>query len=811
MTSWQARAAALAVRWRVRSALGDMSDIERVRAVFGSPMAPPRGVRFTPATVGGVAGEWVESERLPAGAAAAAPTLMYVHGGGFVGGSPVTHRPVTAAFALHGLRVFVPDYRLAPEHPFPVPLDDVIAAWRGLAEATPAGARLVLAGDSAGGNLALALMLAQRDAHARLPDAAVLFSPSTCLNGESESLRANTGRDPMFLGPALAHLAHAYLGADGDPANPLVSPVRGDLAGLPPLLLHVGADEVLRDDGLRFAAKAREAGVRVELVVWPVVPHAWQLVRALPEARRSVDAAARFLKEAARDEPVEHLDTVIVGAGLSGLGTAARLQDERPGHRFTILEGRSAMGGTWDLFRYPGIRSDSDMYTLGYDFKPWKDAQAIAPGPAIRRYIAETAAERGLDRQVRFGHRVTHADWSSEQARWTLAVDRGPGRAPARMSCRFLLVCGGYYRYDTGHDPEFAGRADFRGTVVHPQFWPEGLEWSGKRVVVIGSGATAVTIVPEMAKAAAHVTMLQRSPSYFLSLPGQDPIAQALKRVLPAMWAYKLVRAKNVLGAWLLFKLSRRWPQKMKGLLIRLARGALGEGQDVETHFTPRYNPWDQRLCIVPDGDIFKAIKSGRAEVVTDTIDRFTEHGIRLASGRELEADIIVTATGLALTALGGIALTIDGRPVDLPQSLAYKSVMLSGVPNLVYTFGYTNSSWTLKADLTARYTCRLFAYMDRHGWAVATPERGPGIEPQPFIDLSSGYVQRSSEHLPKQGSKAPWHVTQDYLRDLATLRFGRIADGTLKFARAPVPTATPASPPLAETEGIARASSRAG
>jgi cation diffusion facilitator CzcD-associated flavoprotein CzcO len=447
------------------------------------------------------------------------------------------------------------------------------------------------------------------------------------------------------------------------------------------------------------------------------------------------------------------------------------------------------------------------MYTLGYDFKPWKNAQSIAPGPDIRRYIAETAAERGLDRQVRFGHRVTRADWSSEQARWTLTVDRGPGREPTLMSCRFLLVCSGYYRYDTGHDPEFAGRADFRGTIVHPQFWPGDLDWAGKRVVVIGSGATAVTIVPEMAKAAAHVTMLQRSPSYFLALPGRDPIARALGRVLTAMWAYRIVRVKNVLGAWALYKLSRRWPRAMKSFFIGLARGALGEGQDVQAHFTPRYAPWDQRLCIVPDGDIFKAIRSGRAEVVTDTIDRFTASGIRLASGRELEADIIVTATGLALTAIGGIALAVDGRPVDVAQALAYKSVMLSDVPNMIYTFGYTNSSWTLKADLTARYTCRLFEYMDRHGYAVATPERGAGIEPLPFIDLSAGYVQRASAHLPKQGSKAPWHVTQDYLRDIVMLRFGRIADGTLKFARAPAGAAAPAASAPVESDGIARAS----
>jgi cation diffusion facilitator CzcD-associated flavoprotein CzcO/acetyl esterase/lipase len=791
MASWQARAAALTVKWRVRPALGDMSDLQRVRAVFGSTLPPPRGVRFTPATLGGVAGEWVDATRPPP---ADAPVLMYVHGGGFIGGSPVTHRPVTAAFARRGMRVFVPDYRLAPEHPFPAALDDCVAAWRAFAAAHP-GRRLVIAGDSAGGNLALALMLALRAQGGRLPDAAALFSPSTDLNGDSESLLANSGRDPMFHGPALEHLARAYLGPHGDPANPLISPVRGDLAGLPPLLLHVGADEVLRDDGLRFAAKARAAGVRVELVVWSVVPHAWQLVGSVPEARRSLDAAARFLKEAAGDDRPEHVDTIIVGAGLSGLGTAAHLQDRCPGHHFTILEGRAALGGTWDLFRYPGVRSDSDMYTLGYGFRPWKDPQAIAPGPAIRRYIAETAAERGLDRQVRFGHRVVGADWSSADARWMLTIERDTPTGPQRvqMSCRYLLACCGYYRYDTGHDPEFAGRADFRGTVVHPQFWPEGLDWTGKRVVVIGSGATAVTIVPEMARKAAQVTMLQRSPSYFLPLPALDPVAGALGRVLPAALAYRLVRAKNIVGAWLLYKLSRRWPRQMRSFFIGFARRALGPAYDIGTHFTPHYGPWDQRLCIIPNGDLFRAVRSKGAEVVTDTIERFTERGLRLASGRELEADIVVTATGLKLTALGAMAVSVDGRPVDLAQTFAYKAQMLSGVPNLVYTFGYTNTSWTLKADLTAAWTCRLLRYMDRRGYAVATPVAEPGIEPRAFLDLSAGYVQRSAAELPKQGTRGPWRITQDYLRDVATLRFGRIADRSLKFERAPVPAAAPA------------------
>jgi cation diffusion facilitator CzcD-associated flavoprotein CzcO/acetyl esterase/lipase len=731
---------------------------------------------------------------------------MYVHGGGFIGGSPVTHRPITAGLALRGFRVFAPDYRLAPEHPFPAPLDDVVAAWRGLRalhDADSPGRRLVVAGDSAGGNLALALMLSLRDAGERLPDAAALFSPSTDITGASPSIEGNTGRDPMFHGPSLEHLGRAYAGSAGDPTNPLISPLFADLAGLPPLLIHVGAEEVLRDDGLRLAQKARAAGVRVETVVWPVVPHAWQLVAKLPETRRSLDRAAEFMQTSVRDhEAIEHLDAIIVGAGLSGIGAAVHLQQDFPGRRFAILESRAAIGGTWDLFRYPGVRSDSDMYTLGYAFKPWTDANALADGPAIRRYIVDTAIEHGLDRQIRFGHRVVRADWSSADARWTLEIERAPdaqGRVErTRLSCNFLLACSGYYRYAQGHAPEFPGLADFAGRVVHPQFWPEDLDHAGKRVVVIGSGATAVTLVPEMAKTAAHVTMLQRSPSYVVSLPSRDAVADVLRRTLPGMLAYRLARTKNVLVAMIFFKLSRRWPAKVRKSLIDLVRTALGPSHDVDTHFTPRYDPWDQRVCFVPDGDLFKAITSGKAEVVTDQVDRFTAGGVRLASGRELAADIVVSATGLALSLLGDVAFSIDGAPCDLSQSLGYKGMMFSGVPNLIYTFGYTNASWTLKADLTAGYASRLFAYMDKHGWQAATPQRGPGIETRPFLDFSSGYVQRAAAIMPRQGSKAPWKLYQNYLLDLLALRYGRVADGTLAFSRAkgaspvrPVPRAS--------------------
>ncbi|MFL6700172.1 MAG: alpha/beta hydrolase fold domain-containing protein [Vitreoscilla sp.] len=785
MASWQARIARRLVRKRVRPALGDMSDLMAVRKVMANAMPPLKGVTYKRDTLGGVPGEWVERAGTADIAASPRPTLMYVHGGGFVGCSPRTHRPITSAFALQGFRVFAPDYRLAPEHPFPAPLDDVAAAWRALRslhEADSPRQRLVLAGESAGGNLSLALMLVLRDAGERLPDAAALFSPATDLSGGSPSIIGNSERDAMFHGPSLANLGKAYLGTSGDPTNPLASPLFGDLHGLPPLLFHVACEEVLRDDGLRFADKARAAGVHVETSAWPVVPHAWQLLARLPEARRSIARASEFLKSATPDA-IEHLDTLIIGAGLSGIGAAVHLQNDFPGRRFAILESRDAIGGTWDLFRYPGVRSDSDMYTLGYAFKPWTDSKSLADGPAIRNYIVETAVEHGLDRQIRFGHKVVRADWSSADARWTLEIEHAD-QPRSRISCNFLLACSGYYRYAEGHAPEFPGAADFRGRLVHPQFWPDDLDYAGKRVVVIGSGATAITLVPEMARTAAHVTMLQRSPSYVLSLPARDVVADALRRRLPRMLAYRLTRTKNIGVAMLFFKLSRRWPAKVRKNLIGMVRQALGPAHDVDTHFTPRYHPWDQRVCFVPDGDLFEAIKSGQAEVVTDRIDTFTPTGIRLQSGRELPADIVVSATGLTLSLLGDVAFAIDGHAVDFSRTLGYKGMMFSGVPNLIYTFGYTNASWTLKADLTANYASRLFAYMDKHGLASATPVSTPGMQTRPFLDFSSGYVQRATGFMPKQGAKAPWRLYQNYLLDLLTLRYSRIADGTLQFGK---------------------------
>ena len=481
----------------------------------------------------------------------------------------------------------------------------------------------------------------------------------------------------------------------------------------------------------------------------------------------------------------EHLDVLIVGAGLSGIGAACHLRSSLPGKSIAILEARQAIGGTWDLFRYPGVRSDSDMFTLGYAFRPWNQDTAIASGPEILKYIRETATEYGVDRLVRFGHRVRSASWSSQDARWTVEIERGTGERPAdvvRLTCSFLYTCAGYYRYDQGYSPPFPGTERFGGTLVHPQHWPEGLEHTGRRVVVIGSGATAVTLVPALAGQAEHVTMLQRSPSYILSLPSRDPLAVALRR-LPAKVTYPIVRWKNVLVASALFGISRRRPERVKRFIRKQTVRQLPAGFDVDRHFSPRYDPWDQRLCLVPDSDLFRAIRKGTASIVTDTIDSFTETGVLLASGEHLDADIVVTATGLAVQPIGGLELVVDGEPVRLNERLTYKGMMLSGVPNFALTIGYTNASWTLKADLVARYVCRLLAHLDAHGYGFVTPVAPPPTgEEIPLIDLESGYLQRARHLMPKQGLAAPWRLYQNYPRDVVLLKRGAIEDGALRF-----------------------------
>jgi len=481
---------------------------------------------------------------------------------------------------------------------------------------------------------------------------------------------------------------------------------------------------------------------------------------------------------------LEHLDVLIVGAGLSGIGAGCHLQEKCPDKTFAILEARESTGGTWDLFRYPGIRSDSDMYTLGYSFRPWEDAKAIADGSSILSYVRQTASDHGVDEKIRFQHRVVRAEWSTAEARWTVEAERTDTGETVRLTCGFLLTCTGYYRYDEGYTPEFEGIGRFKGRIVHPQFWSDDVDYAGKRVVVIGSGATAVTLVPAMAETAAHVTMLQRSPSYILSLPAEDPIANFLRRLLPAKVAYGLVRWKNVLLTMLSFQLSRRRPKLAKALLRKGLERQLPPGYDIDTHFKPRYNPWDQRLCLVPDGDLFEALCDGRASIVTDQIETFTETGLTLASGAELEADLIVTATGLNLIPMGGMQLAVDGREVEVPKTMGYKGMMLSGVPNLAVALGYTNASWTLKCDLTCEYVCRLLNHMDERGYRQCTPEnRDPSVIAEPFIDFNSGYVLRAIDQFPKQGSKPPWRLYQNYARDILTLKFGALDDGAMVFS----------------------------
>ena len=478
------------------------------------------------------------------------------------------------------------------------------------------------------------------------------------------------------------------------------------------------------------------------------------------------------------------LDVVVVGAGLSGIAAGHYLQTLCPSLGYAILEGRQAIGGTWDLFRYPGVRSDSDMFTLGYSFRPWASDSTFASGSTIREYVNETAREEGIAGKIRFGHRVAAADWNPAQARWTLSVYTDQGATSIR--CRFVFFCSGYYDYEKGHEPQWPGQESFAGRIVHPQHWPPGVDYKGKQVVVIGSGATAVTLVPEMAATAAHVTMLQRSPSYIVALPGHDAIGSALRRLLPRALSYRLVRWKNILLAAAFYQYCRRWPRRGQALLRRAARHFLGPEFDVDRHLSPSYKPWEQRLCIAPDADIFKAIRAGKASIVTDTIECFTPGGIQLASGLELPADIVVSATGLKLKLVGGVRLSIDGRPVDGAGSLVYRGIMFSGVPNMALATGYTNASWTLKCELAARYVCRLLNHMQANGLDSVVPvaDAGAMAATQPFLNLSSGYIQRASAELPRQGLRTPWRMHQNYLLDLLSLKFSPLQDGALRFGR---------------------------
>ena len=480
----------------------------------------------------------------------------------------------------------------------------------------------------------------------------------------------------------------------------------------------------------------------------------------------------------------EHLDVVIVGAGISGISTAWHLQDRCPTKTYAILERRENIGGTWDLFKYPGIRSDSDMFTLGFRFKPWTSAKAIADGASIWNYINEAAAENGIDKHIRTGHRVTSVDWSDADNRWTINIEHAGERT--QITASFLSVCSGYYNYDEGYAPEFPGAADFAGQIIHPQHWPEGLDYAGKKIVVIGSGATAITLIPSLVnEGAGHVTMLQRSPTYIGSLPLVDPVAAQANKYLPKNVAHVVNRWKAIAMATGQYQLARKFPKMFKKALKDMATRRLPEGFDYEKHFSPRYNPWDERVCLAPNGDFFKTIKSGKADVVTDTIETFTPTGIKLTSGEELQADIIITATGLNMQLFGGATATRNGEPIDLTKSMTYKGLMLSGVPNMAITFGYTNASWTLKADLVSEFICRVLNYMDANGFDRVEPQHpGDAIDEEPFMDFTPGYFRRAMDTLPKSGSEAPWKLKQNYFFDLRLIRHGKVDEESLHFTK---------------------------
>jgi monooxygenase len=478
---------------------------------------------------------------------------------------------------------------------------------------------------------------------------------------------------------------------------------------------------------------------------------------------------------------MERVDVLIVGAGLSGIGAAAHLTRTLPRTSYVVLEARGVSGGTWDLFRYPGIRSDSDMYTMGYAFKPWTRDEALGSGERILEYLRETAREYDVDSHVRYRHRVVRASWDSDAALWTVEAEHDGEHVT--LTARFLWACRGYYEYEGGYQPEFPGRDEFRGNVVHPQQWPADLDWSGQDVIVIGSGATAVTVVPAMAQDAQHVTMLQRSPSYVLSLPQRDPFATRARRWLPDRLAHRTVRWKSILTQTVFYRVSRRWPGLMRRLVRKQNVALLPEGYDVDTHFTPRYDPWDQRMCFVPDADLFRAVRRGDVEVVTATIDRFDADGILLTGGRHLPADLVVMATGLKLSPFGGIEIVVDNHPVDPSDRMTYRALMLDGVPNFVFTVGYTNASWTLKVDLVAEFTCRLLAHLSDHGYRSVVPVRDPTVAEVPLMDFQSGYVLRALDQLPHQGDREPWRLRQSYLHDRRTIRRAALEDGVLRFS----------------------------
>ena len=515
----------------------------------------------------------------------------------------------------------------------------------------------------------------------------------------------------------------------------------------------------------------------------------------MPTGDGAVTTSANGASAAGGRERLEHHDVIVDGAGISGVGTACRVRTECPDKSIAVLEARDAIGGTWDLFRYPGIRSDSDMFTLGYNFRPWQEARAIADGPSIRKYVSETAEAYGVDELIRFGHRVVQAEWSTPDARWILHIELAGGGTET-LTCSYLAASTGYFDYESPYSPEFPGAERFSGPIVHPQLWPEDLEGEGKRIVVIGSGATAVTLVPAMAAEAEHVTLLQRSPTYVVTRPAVDPLAVALRKFLPARFVYPFMRWWNALLMVATFNLMRRFPNRARAFLRRWVEPEVPEGFDFDRHFSPRYDPWDQRLCLVPDSDLFLALGDGSASMVTDTIETFTERGIMLASGEELEADVIVTATGLNLQMFGGAEIVVDGESVDMAETVSYKGMMFSGIPNLVMTMGYTNASWTLKADLVSEYFCRLIHHLDATGLRQWTPqEPPPSVEREPFLDLKAGYVLRTIDILPKQGAKTPWRLRQNYPIDVLQLRHGDIVDEGIVFSNPSLPAGAEAPP----------------
>jgi len=758
----------------IKPKLADFTNLDKIREIFNNPLPYPNGCNFESFSIDNVSGEWITSHNTSNG------IMLYIHGGGFVGGSSKKYRPITTGFALQGWKVLAIDYRLAPEHPFPAALDDVSLVYKYIVE-NYSDQRIVVAGDSAGGNLTLSLIHLMKAQSITLPDCCALISPSTDMAGNSESLIANADKDCLFDGRYLKNLSHYYV-QDNDRNDPLLSPINADFKGFPPMIIHVGRDETLLDDSVRLFKKARAEDVNVSLQIYPKVPHVWQMIYQMPEAHQSIQILSNFLLHSKHlsEDNFEFVDFLIIGAGISGIGMAVNLQQHCYSQSMAILDARSNLGGTWDHFKYPGIRADSDRFLMGFPFKPFLSSMSRVSGPEILKYLDDTAKEFYIDQYIRLDHKVLKANWSTESKNWIVEIATPNGIKI--ISCRILLSCSGYYDYAKGHNPKFNQEKDFKGIIVHTHNWPENLDYNNKNVLVIGSGATAVTVAPALAKSAKKVFLVQRSPSYIVSVPEMDTQVTKLSKLLPLNLVYKIMRVKYLISIILFYKICRSFPEKIAHLISWGAATRSGSPEHLK-HFTPNYKPWDQRVCFVPDGDLFKHVYDESIEIHTDQIRTIKEDGVELESGKFLSVDIIVKATGLNLKSFGGVRFTIDQEPIDFTNKFLYKGCMLNDFPNVILVKGFGNIHWTLCSDLTAKFTNRMILYMLKNNLSSFNVIAPINLTPTSKSLLNSNYVIRGINHLPNQSTHWPWKIFEhSWIKHYIYMKFTRIKDKFIHF-----------------------------